>query len=309
MINLEQEKDKFLDICKNLKGLSELTIKAYSIDLRQFCSFMQNRNYFDKNELNTYIHNLYLQYKPKSAKRKIACVKSFYRYMEIEDIIENNPFHKITLKYKEPVILPKTIPLNCINNILIYAYNTYHTAKTNYQKEIALRNIIIVELLFSTGMRVSEVSHLKTSSVNLSDGTIRIFGKGAKERIMCISNISICRIIEYYLSSRSYAIEYIFVNKIGNRLSEQSIRNIIDNYAKAIDAPLHITPHMFRHTFATELHNEEIDIRYIQQFLGHSSITTTQIYTYISANKTKEILQNKHPRNRMVLPVNDIIEF
>lgn len=307
MFNLEKEKDNFLNVCKDMKGLSPLTIKAYSIDLNQFCCFMKNRNCFNKDELNAYIQDLYMRYKPKSAKRKIACIKSFYRHMEIEDIIEFNPFHKITLKYKESIVLPKTIPLNYVNNILAYAYSTYQKADTKFQKEISLRNIIVIELLFSTGMRVSEVSQLKVADVNLSDGTLRIFGKGSKERIMCISEMCICRLIENYLSVRSYNLEHIFVNKLGNRLSEQSIRNMIDYYAKAADIPLHITPHMFRHTFATELHNEEIDIRYIQQFLGHSSITTTQIYTHISASKTRDILKAKHPRNKMTLPIHNII--
>ena len=236
----------------------------------------------------------------KSAKRKIACVKAFYRYMEIEDIIDFNPFHKIILKYKEPLKLPKTIPLNCIQDMLTYAYKQHSIAVTKHQKEVTLRNIVVLELLFSTGMRVSEVSNLKISSVNLGDNTIRIFGKGSKERIMCISD-ELGKTISNYLTFRLYKSNYIFINRLGNRLSEQSIRYIVNDYANAVGAPLHITPHMFRHTFATELHNEDVDIRYIQQFLGHSSIATTQIYTHISTSKTREILELKHPRNKMNL--------
>ena len=117
---------------------------------------------------------------------------------------------------------------------------------------------------------------------------------------MCISD-DLSEMISDYLSIRSYKLNYLFVNRLGNRLSEQSIRYMINDYAKAVDAPLRITPHMFRHTFATELHNEDVDIRYIQQFLGHSSIATTQIYTHISTSKTREILESKHPRNKMNL--------
>ena len=298
MLNLVDEKDKYLIVCKSLKGLSDLTLKAYKIDLKQFCDFMNQRNCFDKNELNSYINMLHNQYKPKSAKRKIACVKAFYRYMEIEDIIDFNPFHKIILKYKEPLKLPRTIPLNCIQDMLNYSYKQHTVSITKYQKETTLRNIIIIELLFSTGMRVSEVSNLKTSFINLAENTIRIFGKGSKERIMCISD-NLCMTISNYLINRLQESDYLFVNRLGNRLSEQSIRYMVNDYANAVGAPLHITPHMFRHTFATELHNEDVDIRYIQQFLGHSSIATTQIYTHISTSKTREILESKHPRNKM----------
>lgn len=302
MFDLLDEKDKYLIACKSLKGLSDLTLKAYRIDLAQFCAFMESRDCFDKNELNSYINLLHSMYKPKSAKRKIACVKAFYRYMEIEDIIGFNPFHKIILKYKEPLKLPKTIPLGLVKKILVYSYKQHSVANTKYKKEITLRNILILELLFSTGMRVSEVSHLKIEDINSSDNTVRIFGKGAKERIMCI-NDELNEAISDYQSVRCHESEYLFLNRLGNRLSEQSIRYMVDDYANAVGAPLHITPHMFRHTFATELHNEDVDIRYIQQFLGHSSIATTQIYTHISTNKTREILKSKHPRNKMNIPL------
>lgn len=302
MFNLIDEKDRYLVVCKALKGLSNLTLKAYRIDLKQFCSFMNCRDCFDKNELNSYINMLHSLYKPKSAKRKIACVKAFYRYMEIEDIIDFNPFHKIIIKYKEPIKLPRTIPLNCIQNILTYAYKQHSVSFTAYQKTITLRNIVVLELLFSTGMRVSEVSNLKISDIDFGDNTIRIFGKGSKERIMCISR-DLSKTISDYLTLRSRKTDYLLVNRLGNRLSEQSIRYMVNDYANAIGAPLHITPHMFRHTFATELHNEDVDIRYIQQFLGHSSIATTQIYTHISTSKTREILESKHPRNRMKFTV------
>lgn len=305
MFNLVDEKDKYLVACKSLKGLSDLTLKAYKIDLKQFCDFMNGRDCFDKNELNSYINMLHNRYKPKSAKRKVACVKAFYRYMEIEDIIDFNPFHKIILKYKEPMKLPRTIPLNCIQDILTYAYSQHSAAVTKYQKEVTLRSIVVLELLFSTGMRVSEVSNLKISAVNFGDNTIRIFGKGSKERIMCISKY-LSKTISNYLISRLQKSDYLLINRLGNRLSEQSIRYMVDDYANAVHAPMHITPHMFRHTFATELHNEDVDIRYIQQFLGHSSIATTQIYTHISTSKTREILESKHPRNKMNLSVQEV---
>ena len=298
MQELSIEIEKYLGVCQDLKGLSPLTLKAYAIDLKHFYAFMQHKNCLSKEAMIDYIDTLHKQYKPKSAKRKIACVKAFYHYMEMENIIDNNPFHKIQIKYKEPLVLPKTIPLASIENILKYGYRQYKYANTSYQKQIALRNVIILELLFSTGMRVSEISNLKLKNIDLKSNNIYIFGKGSKERIMCLANESISKLIEQYLAIRNYSSEYLFINKLGNNCSEQSIRNMVDSYAKAAGVEMHITPHMFRHTFATALLDEDVNIRYIQQLLGHSSIVTTQIYTHISTNKIRHILEEKHPRNK-----------
>lgn len=301
MENIEKEVEEYLLVCENSKGLSKLTIKAYRIDLKQFCDFMQNKNSLNKEQLIEYINYIHKNYKPKSAKRKIASIKAFYRYMEIEDIIEYNPFHKIKLKYKEPVTLPKTIPLDSIKAILKYSYKKFENANSNYQYMVALRNTIITELLFSTGMRVSEISNLKRKSLDLQSNTIYIYGKGSKERIMCIANDKISRLLYEYINLCNCGCAYVFINKLGNRYSEQSIRNMVNDYAKAAGVELHITPHMFRHTFATALMDENVNIRYIQQLLGHSSITTTQIYTHISTNKIRHILEEKHPRNKLNL--------
>lgn len=306
MINIKVESEKYLNVCNTSKGLSDLTIKAYRIDLKNFCGYMNNKNPFDRKQIIEYINYLYKCYKPKSAKRKIACIKAFYRYMEIEDIIDVNPFHKIVLKYKEPILLPRTIPLACVYKILSYAYSQMNTAKAVSQQETVLRDIVVLELLFSTGMRVSEISHIKLTDLDLMGNTIRILGKGAKERIICISNKDVNSLIGEYILKRKYSLDYLFVNRLGKRLSEQSIRNMVNKYASAVDAPLHITPHMFRHTFATALHDEDVDIQYIQQFLGHSSITTTQIYSHISANKMRKILEEKHPRNKLNFDSNTI---
>ena len=301
MIDIEKEAQNYLTVCSDSKGLSTLTIKAYKIDLKQFCLYMKRRDCFDKNELSAYINSLHQHYKPKTAKRKIACLKAFYRYMEIEEIIEINPFHKITLKYKEPITLPKTIPIATVKDILRYSYSRLDSAQSSYQYKSALRNVIIIELLFSTGMRVSEVSNLKRKSLELQSNTIYISGKGSKERIMCIANDKVSRLLKEYIEICGSDNDWVFVNKLGNRYSEQSVRSVINDYAEAAGAGMHITPHMFRHTFATALMDENVNIRYIQQLLGHSSITTTQIYTHISTNKIRHILEENHPRNKMSL--------
>ena len=300
MQELSNEIENYLRICDDAKGLSPLTLKAYKIDFKQFSAFVSDKDCLSKDCLSEYIEHLHRNYKPKSAKRKVASIKAFYHYMEMEDIIEINPFHKIKVKYKEPFVLPRIIPLPDVQSILRYAYQIFHNAQTDYQFESRLRNVIVLEYLFSTGMRVSEVSNLKITDLNLRSNTIMIHGKGSKERMSCILNKDISKIMKQYLSIRTHSSEYAFTNKLGNKYSDQSIRNMVNSYAQAAGVTLHITPHMFRHTFATALHDEDVSLRYVQQLLGHSSIVTTQIYTHISTNKIKHILE-RHPRNRFKL--------
>ncbi len=301
MDTLNYEMENYLSFCRNSKGLSPHTIKAYVIDLRQFCEQTKNADVISKETICWYIDWLYQQYKPKSAKRKIACIKAFYRYMEIENRIEENPFHKIQIKHKAPMLLPKTIPLNDVEKILKYAYFQYKQSTTPYQQETALRNLIVLELMFATGMRVSEISNLKIEDINLKNRSIRTIGKGAKERILYIANPDSFHMLESYTSQyQRVGTTYIFNNRRNRRLSEQSIRNMVNTYAIEAGIQQHITPHMFRHTFATSLLEAGVDIRYIQQMLGHSSILTTQIYTYTSTAKIRSILESSHPRNSFV---------
>ena len=256
----------------------------------------------EKKSIEKYIESLHRIYKPKSVKRKIASIKAFFHYLELEEIIDLNPFHKIQIKYKEPFILPKTIPLKNIETIISFAYLNYKNSHTNYSKKTSLRNALILELLFATGIRISELCSLKIAQIDLTEYIIKIYGKGSKERLIQICNKNVQVLLNKYIKERmqdSSINDYLLINRLHNRLSEQSVRNMITNYAKQAGIPLHITPHMFRHSFATLLLEEDVDIRYIQQMLGHSSITTTQIYTHTSINKQKSILAIKHPRNNL----------
>lgn len=299
-------KKEYLQFCTNRKNLDRKTIKSYSIDLNQFEQFVciDRLEWQEKKSIEKYIESLHCIYKPKSVKRKIASIKAFFHYLELEEILEINPFHRIQIKYKEPFILPKTIPLKNIERIIIFAYKYYEKAQTDYSKKTRLRNALILELLFATGMRISELCSLKIEQIDLTEYIIKIHGKGSKERLIHICNRSIQILLSKYINEIIQYDDknrYLFINKLHNRLSEQSVRNMITNYAKQAGISLHITPHMFRHSFATLLLEEDVDIRYIQQMLGHSSITTTQIYTHTSINKQKSILAIKHPRNRIII--------
>ena len=306
ILKLNLTAEEYISFCTNRKNLDQKTIKSYRIDLRQYQEYIQTNSliWHEKSSIECYINLMHSRYKPKSVKRKIASVKTFFHYLEIEEILEINPFHKIQIKYKEPFILPKTIPINHIEAIINYAYGQYKKATTAYGKKVALRNILILELLFATGMRISELCSLRTQQIDFHDYIIKIYGKGSKERLIQICNANVRRLIDKYIKIiESEEHEYLFINRLHNRLSEQSVRYMINDYAKNAHISKHITPHMFRHSFATLLLEEDVDIRYIQQMLGHSSITTTQIYTHTSINKQRAILATKHPRNKFEISI------
>ena len=188
--------------------------------------------------------------------------------------------------------------------MLAIAYDNYRNSSTEYSQKSSLREIAVMEMLFATGARVSEICSLTPNAVDLPNHTIKIFGKGSKERIIQIENADVLKILAKYYAAFEKDIQdcgWFFVNKLHKRLSEQSVRELVNKYAELAESSIHITPHMFRHSFATLLLEEDVDIRYIQKLLGHSSITTTQVYTHVSLAKQKEILSVKHPRNKINL--------
>ena len=301
MNKLQTHISSYLEYCLAQKRLDEKTIKAYRIDLIQFYNEISISDpcKIAPYDLEKYIEKMHRKYKPKSVRRKIASIKAFFHYLEYKNIILQNPFNKIQIHFREPVILPKTIPLYIVEEFLFTIYKQRSAAKTNYQKRNALRDAAIVELLFSTGIRISELCNLKISDVNLIDGVILIYGKGSKERILQIGNSSVLNILKEYKNDFYNEIvqcNHFFSSQSGKPLSDQSVRRMINKYASLSSIDLHITPHMFRHTFATSLLEADVDIRYIQEMLGHSSINITQIYTHVAVSKQKDILINKHPR-------------
>lgn len=303
MRTLESITREYLNYCKVHKNLDFKTIKAYRIDLKQFLSLISTNTLpISKETLMNYLSKIHEMYQPRTIRRKIASVKAFFHYLEFEEIIEINPFNKIDLSFRQPKRLPKTIPANIIQLFLSTLYQEKAQAQTVYQKKTVIRDIAVMELLFATGMRISELCSLRQMDLDLENRTVLIFGKGAKERLLQIGNDDvIAALLTYkkYFSDDLAETEWLFVNRLQNRLSEQSVRYMINHYVDMAEIEMHLTPHMFRHSFATLLLEADVDIRYIQKMLGHSSITTTQIYTSVSMNKQKEILEVKHPRNGM----------
>lgn len=299
-MNYMDQVKKYLEYCEYRKELDWNTLKAYRIDLRQFFEYTQE-NLPGKDRIEDYITELHKKYKQKTIKRKIASIKAYYNYLEECELIADNPFRKIKVKFKETKILPRIIPREEIEQLLNYMYA--HEDKRNTRAyKYWLRDTAVIETFFATGARVYEISNIKAECVNLNTGLIKIMGKGGKERYIQIAATDILDVLKKYYSQNSEMIKksgYFFVNSRGKRYTEQSIRLMLKKYTKLAGIERNITPHMFRHSFATYLIEEGVDVSCVQQILGHSSIKTTQIYIHIASKKQAEILREMHPRNRM----------
>jgi integrase/recombinase XerD len=305
MNQLHTQISHYLNYCQCQKMLNEKTIKAYRIDLSQFKTFFEDEpEPLVKSCISQYIQALHAKHKPKTVKRKIASIRAFINYLDFDEQIEVNPISKIHLIFREPITLPKSLPLSTIQRLLRAVHQPSKQQQTQHQFRIRLRDVAVLELLFATGLRVSELCSITPAEIDLKNGYVRVQGKGARERIISIGNPDTLKSLRAYKETYDQSIHeagWFFVNRMGRRLNEQSVRGIIRTYAKLAKITDRITPHMLRHSFATLMLEEDVDIRYIQNILGHSSITTTQIYTHVSLNKQKNILRKKHPRNRIVL--------
>lgn len=288
----------YLETGSSGKQLSPNTIKAYRIDLQQFWTFTGGA-WADQNMLNQYIKYLNQQFAPRSAKRKLASIRAFYHEMKMKGELEENPFDRLHIRIHSPRQLPRIIPSQTVHDLLQSAYDSYIPGS-----RWILRDIVVLELLFSTGLRVSELCALSRDTFLLTDSGLRLLinGKGRKERIIQITTPELIRLAKIYCTEFSKEIQdqgAILFNQKGRSLSPPSVRRIINKYLKRIGVSSHVTPHMFRHTFATSLLEAGLDIRYIQSLLGHSSISTTQIYTHVTINRLTSLLAEKHPRGKM----------
>ena len=304
-MDYQSEFREYLNYCAMQKHLDAKTVKAYRIDIRQYLDFIKNDSAeMTRKSIEDYLSYLNQTYKPRSVKRKVAAIKSFFSYIsESEKHSEfENPFLGMRIKIAQRKTLPRTIPLRVINLILKKAHEQKKYAKSNNQRLIAMRETAVLELLFATGIRVSELCGINNEDISLQEGYLLVHGKGNKERVIDIENPDVIKALDNYKNAeRNANSQFFFLNRHHRPLSDQSVRQIITKYADLVCTEQHITPHMFRHSFATYLLDAGVDIRYIQQLLGHSSISTTQIYTYVSSAKLRNILATKHPRNTMII--------
>lgn len=307
-LELENNINEFISYCRFQKNLDFKTLKAYSIDLRQYNKFVafnnNSRNFLEKECIKEYLVVLN-QFKPKTIKRKIASLKTFYSFMEFDDIIDFNPLRKMKIQITENKVLPSILSEVEVTKVIDYVHSLKNMGSTYLQKYILSRNVILFELLFITGARVSEICNLKITSININSSEILIFGKGRRERVIHFCNEEILKLITEYISKYNSLIidsgGYLFVNRMGNGISSNSVRSVVNSIGVSVGLNKPITPHIFRHTLASLLLENDVDIKYIQSILGHSSISTTQIYTHVNLKRRRQIIEQRHPRNSIIL--------
>jgi integrase/recombinase XerD len=304
MQSLNDSIKAFLNHCEFERNFSSHTVKAYRLDLCQFTRFAVQQGkssavaQVDRTLIREYTRTLH-HYKPRTQRRKLAALKSMFSFMEREGLVESNPARNLRLDIRLGRTLPRTMSLSTLQAFFreLYAKRNAGMRQARCSK-LAIRDIALFELLFSSGMRVSEISNLRMSTVDLEKGAVLIRGKGNKERMIPICDSEVRSALEVYLRSEGMtrgSDAHFFRNRFGRRLSEQSIRMALKRHARTANLDK-ITPHVFRHTVATMLLEQGVDLRFIQTFLGHSSIVTTTIYAHVNDKSQREVLTHRHPR-------------
>ena len=305
-MTVTQAVESFLFHCRYEKNLSRRTLDAYATDLRQLLEWRgSDESIADlgKPELRGYLHNLFQRYREKSVKRKVATMKALFGHLEREEIIPISPFRRMEVRIKETRRVPRVVPLADLERLFSYLYQACHLQSANRSTYLTLvRDVAVLEVTFATGARVSEICHLRMEDVDLSEGWVRILGKGSRERIIQVCDDETLGAMRHYEQTRAEYVSaehFFFLNRRGRRLSEQSVRSSLRRHAAAAGLQMAVRPHLLRHSVATLLLEEGVDIRHIQHLLGHSSIATTQIYTHVNGRSQRAILSAKHPRRRL----------
>lgn len=278
----EVQVDKFLFFLKVELNYSELTIKSYQLDLTDFFEYIESKKI---NYLTITNHDVrgYLKYldscnlKNSTISRRISTLRTFYNYLVDENIVENNVFHNV----KNPK-LEKKLP-----NYLNYNEMEELLESIDISTSEGLKRRLLIEMFYSTGCRVSEMINVKISDIDFTNKTIRIMGKGSKERIVYFGDYA-SKYLENYLS-KVKCDKYLFTNKKGEKLTINEVEQIVKDIMKHISIKTHVTPHTLRHTFATHLLNNGADIKTVQELLGHANLSTTGIYTHVSSDRLKDI--------------------
>ncbi len=304
---LQQLKDyaaEFIMLLKVERNLSVNTLKAYSCDMNCFFSWIQLRKIqiLDDKAVLAYFNYLQdeLELRPRSIRRKYVTLQQFFTFLGDSYGIYERFFRFGSRKFQIPKSLPKTLSNEEIIRLLSSASKELQESRTDYHKNLVIRNICIIECLYCLGLRIGEASALNITDYNKGDNSILIHGKGNKERMLFISSPVVCQKLNAWLRVRKEwnpSDSAMFITKKGKRMSIYTIENVFAKYQKLSQIDEHATAHSLRHSFATQLLNNGAGIRDVQELLGHSSIVTTQIYTEVSLNRKREVLLKYNGRN------------
>ncbi len=302
---MKEDIEHFLTYLSVEKGFSDNTLVAYRNDLSQLTSFVEEDAgkrglipswaNFNRQGMLSYLLNLKERnYAATTAARKMAAAKSFFSFMVAEGSIKDNP----TLNVTSPRVgksLPKPISISQVRRLL--------EQPTKLSTLEAKRDRAILELLYASGMRVSELVSLNPADVDTANGYVRCFGKGHKERLIPIHDRAVQTVQDYLKAGRPHLVhnandKALFLNQRGERLTRQGLWQILKGYAKAAKLEVEITPHTLRHSFATHMLSGGADLRAVQELLGHANISTTQVYTHLTSEHVRRTYEKSHPRAR-----------
>lgn len=285
--------EEYLNKLEYEKNYSSNTIIAYKENLLEFLEFLDNNKIknCDYDDIRKYLKNLFdKNYSNSSICRQISCLRGFFKYMYSNNYIENNPMTLIT-NPKSNKRLPKFLYYEDLEKIL----NT-----PNIKDYIELRNLLILELLYSTGVRVNELVNIKVTDIDFNSRKIKILGKGNKERYVLFGTPCLNLINKYMNVSRKKLdlkkSDYLLLSKTGKKINSREVRSIINKEVEISGLKIKISPHTFRHTYATHMLNEGADLRTVQELLGHENLSTTTIYTHLTNEKLRSAYLNAHPR-------------
>ncbi len=290
--------ERYQDYLQNEKQYSENTVISYMNDINSLVNFLSNEDlgelrYTSNRIAKFYIAYLHNNFDPKSIRRKISSVKTLFGWLLDDGIVKDNPFKNVVLPK-----VSKKLPKFIYEDEMIDFLNNIDTAKP-----IGLRNKTIFELLYGCGLRVSELTNIKINEIDFVKQELKVMGKGSIERIVPIHALAINTIKKYLLEARPILKvrneidnNYVFLNHHGNPLTSRGVRDILTREISRQSSTLKVSPHSFRHSFATHLLNNGVDLRIVQELLGHVSLSTTQIYTKISKEKLQEEYNLAHPR-------------
>ncbi|WP_078556845.1 tyrosine recombinase XerC [Bacillus alkalicellulosilyticus] len=297
---MEFEKQLFFQYLQIEKNSSEHTLINYELDINDFYVFMKQHNitqfsavsYAFVRDYLTELHRRKLS--RATVARKISSMRSLYRLLEREKLVEENPF-RIAKLPKSESRLPNFLYEEEMNQL----FSSFSTTKP-----LDIRDKAIIEILYATGIRVSECCRLKIKDIDFSIGTIFVFGKGKKERYVPVGSFALDAIENYLEHSRPELLkkktgsgnDHLFLNFRGGPLTDRSVRNILNARIQAAALTIHISPHMLRHTFATHLLNNGADLRIVQELLGHEKLSSTQIYTHVTKDRLRDVYMKHHPR-------------
>lgn len=293
--------ERFVEHCRSGKRLSDHTLRAYRADLRDFSSHLGGQVDVvdvDRHQLSNYARQLFLQkLKESTVKRRLATLRAFFRWLEREELIPLTPFHRFDLAVRQPHRLPRTLSADEMRALL---RRSKSEATSQRHEALMLRFVIVA--LFTTGLRVGEISEVELRDVFPEEGVVQVRGKGNRERRVYLPGQEANTDLMRYLSSRhdiQGTSPRLLVNANGNAIGTQYIRRRLRSLAKRAKIQRPVTPHMLRHTAATQLIEAGVDIRFVQKLLGHASISTTQIYTHVSDSSLKATLERADTLGRL----------